>query len=232
LGFYANSYSFLYRTKSIDKFDIGNYNTVIPLSNNKTDPLKKGSFKKANWRSLVVQLFRKNITLLIIVAKLDFVNRKGGYFFKKISKGRRKTMLDNLVFEKHDQAMTDRKILSIPDLFRANGCSEKFISDIESTFDSKDEKPRKQLYIIELSTGLVKIGISANIDKRLKTIEKSSGSKILNKQIFSVSNPFSTESTLHKTFAKYRTNGEFFKCDFINAVDAAKCLIGDEADET
>lgn len=119
-------------------------------------------------------------------------------------------------------------IVSIPDMFKLCGFTEEMIANMENC-KSKPKKA-KQIYVIELSNGLVKIGVSSNIKKRFNAIEKGSGSHILHEELFNSDNPIKVEFKMHKHFLEQRTNGEFYNCDFNEAINLAKelCLIGKE----
>jgi prophage antirepressor-like protein len=78
-----------------------------------------------------------------------------------------------------------------------------------------------QVYIFEAETGLIKIGYTIHPEQRAKKLETSSGFKIKQQ---SVSPPCfnyrEIEKSLHKQFAEYRRQGEWFAMDFQVAIDA------------
>ena len=80
-------------------------------------------------------------------------------------------------------------------------------------------KPQKfYVYALKMGNGTVKIGIAKDVDKRADTIARSSGLKILDiYQTEPAVNARSVENAFHKTFAQFRTNGEFFKIKFQDA---------------
>jgi len=73
----------------------------------------------------------------------------------------------------------------------------------------------KCVYIVELSNGTVKIGVSANLGRRLKEIKNQSGANII-RFCYSnnTKNAFVIEAKMHEEFSEYRLNGEFFYADY------------------
>lgn len=85
----------------------------------------------------------------------------------------------------------------------------------------KDMK-RKVVYALEMSNDTVKIGISSQIDLRVRQVENASGMDILN--VYKTGElphelAIAIEAEAHKHFADFRLNGEFFKVDFVDAVN-------------
>lgn len=70
--------------------------------------------------------------------------------------------------------------------------------------------PVSQVYFISTENGdAVKIGLSQNVDKRLKALQTGNHEKL--KILFSIPGNSAVESNLHELFDDYRINGEWFK---------------------
>ena len=86
---------------------------------------------------------------------------------------------------------------------------------------SKPEPPAQScVYVWQMNNGTVKIGVTADVIKRLNTIEHSSGLEV--NDTFSTAQidrrvAYKIENACHKTFAAYRTKGEFFTVSFAEA---------------
>lgn len=85
--------------------------------------------------------------------------------------------------------------------------------------DKKSIEDPKVIYVISDNQGITKIGVTKNFKKRVKNLSKTSG-RIIVKEFKTTycSNAFEIERELHKIYAPYRINGEWFKCDFEEAV--------------
>lgn len=84
----------------------------------------------------------------------------------------------------------------------------------------------KRVYILKSENGLVKIGISKNVNKRIRNLENSSGYSITD--FYStkmISNSNEIENSLHKKFKANRKCGEWFDIEF------EKTIIALEAEE-
>ena len=79
------------------------------------------------------------------------------------------------------------------------------------------------LYIVKSKHGLIKVGRSKCPKRRIKEIAKATGTPVV-KQFLSplCLNANKIEHYLHKHFAEYRQQGEWFQIDFQIAVDEAK----------
>jgi len=76
-------------------------------------------------------------------------------------------------------------------------------------------KNKECVYIISnMKSGLVKIGVSINPEKRMKSLQCQCGQKLFvwHKTI-PINCAYELESMLHRHFAEYRTYGEWFKLD-------------------
>ena len=95
---------------------------------------------------------------------------------------------------------------SIMNMFKANV--------IESVLP-QDNRDRQYIYVIKNpENDRVKIGVSNNVEKRLKTLETGAGTKLdLVYQSIICSNAFDIENTVHKHFQEYRVFGEWFEID-------------------
>ena len=80
-------------------------------------------------------------------------------------------------------------------------------------------------YVMQNENGLVKIGISKQIDIRQKTLEHASGYNIV--KVFYIKSKRKAhivESELHEIFSEYRKLGEWFELSFKEAVATTKKL--------
>lgn len=83
--------------------------------------------------------------------------------------------------------------------------------------------PMKSIYVVENERGLVKIGVSQNVDQRLKTLSKQGGFTICHLYATeSCSNAFKIENYVHKCLRKYRINGEWFSVSYEEALKVVK----------
>jgi len=81
------------------------------------------------------------------------------------------------------------------------------------------------VYILDFGNR-IKIGRTKNLDKRIKTIENTSGEKI--KQLFFAETDNDKENMLHYCLHKYRTIGEYFTCSFDIAKSAFQNILNGE----
>lgn len=89
---------------------------------------------------------------------------------------------------------------------------------IENMIAQEPNSSNKCLYAIKMSNGTVKIGISADINKRFSQIKSSSGMDIENcVYTENFQNAGKEESRLHKKFKEQRKNGEYFIIPFERA---------------
>ena len=83
----------------------------------------------------------------------------------------------------------------------------------------ESKKTLKSVYVLETDTGLIKIGISTNPDRRIALIETASGFSIVKRYIASPCvNASKIEKEAHRHFAHVRKKGEYFLCAFFEAV--------------
>lgn len=68
------------------------------------------------------------------------------------------------------------------------------------------------IYIIQDSQGLIKIGHSTNVSKRIKHLQTAHGVKL--KLLASAIAPSYIEKRLHKMFFFHRKSGEWFSCSY------------------
>ena len=79
------------------------------------------------------------------------------------------------------------------------------------------------LYIVKSKHGLTKIGCSACPKRRITEIAKATGTPVVKRFISPLClNAQEVERYLHKHFAEFRQEGEWFDIDFQMAVDEAK----------
>jgi hypothetical protein len=84
---------------------------------------------------------------------------------------------------------------------------------------SESEKTLKRVYVLETDTGLVKIGVSLNPDRRIASIENAGGVSIVSRYIAPPClNACKIGKEAHRHFAHERKTGEYFLCAFTEAV--------------
>ena len=91
--------------------------------------------------------------------------------------------------------------------------------------NDSEEKPKKCVYILEMSNHSVKIGVATDFEKRHNTIMRSSGMEIVNwgrTDYISAEAAYKIESTCHKYFKDKRLKGEFFNITFAEACQELK----------
>lgn len=88
----------------------------------------------------------------------------------------------------------------------------------------------QHIYIItNLDVPRIKIGISQDIEGRIKTLQNAGGCKMrLAWSSELINNAASIESILHKKFKEYRYVGEWFNIDLIEAITEAVRLVESE----
>jgi len=115
----------------------------------------------------------------------------------------------------------------------------KFIIEIEELEKREFECEDVYNYVMKNENGLVKIGISKDIDTRQNTLEHTSGYKIID--IFYTKpkrKALIVEAELHRYFSNYRKLGEWFYLEFDDAVEKTKelssidCEIEDEKNKS
>jgi len=78
----------------------------------------------------------------------------------------------------------------------------------------------KRVYVIENERGLIKVGVSQNVENRIKVLSKQGGFLIQN--LFTTdpcSNAYEIERHVHKKLDESCVNGEWFSVSFDEAVD-------------
>lgn len=91
----------------------------------------------------------------------------------------------------------------------------KFIELRQTIFKPTDRKYDKAIYLLEFLDGTIKIGVSKEPDKRIKTIINQSGRTLKNKYITEMlSNSFTIESKIKNRYGKNRLNGEYFELNY------------------
>lgn len=103
----------------------------------------------------------------------------------------------------------------------ADAVNEGFMYLLNTFCDSQVKKKSwKNVYVLEMDSGLVKIGISSKPNTRFATIETSSGCSVINKYISPpCANARDLEKDAHRYFKNHRKKGEFFQCSFSEAVE-------------
>lgn len=88
----------------------------------------------------------------------------------------------------------------------------------------------KRVYVIENQKGEVKIGVSNNVDVRIKAIQNQTGYKITNTYFTDICfNPFEIEKEIQNAFEKSKVFGEWFSISFKDAVKETKRVFGQKA---
>ena len=87
----------------------------------------------------------------------------------------------------------------------------------------------KTVYILDFGDQ-IKIGMTANFQKRLRSIETGSGRPV--KQHFEAKVPKEYEKLLHEKLSEYRSLGEFFSYPYQKAVTLFKELLQQKAVKT
>lgn len=91
----------------------------------------------------------------------------------------------------------------------------KFIELRQAIFTPSNKNYDKSVYLLEFQDGTIKIGVSKEPEKRIKTIINQSGRILKNKYITeSISNSFTIESKIKNRYRKNRLNGEYFKLNY------------------
>jgi IS30 family transposase len=81
---------------------------------------------------------------------------------------------------------------------------------------------KTNIYVFDFGD-MVKIGVSGNVQNRLKTIENQSGRKAL--RFFSIEADQGYENLIHRLFSSYRGIGEYFSIPFDFATSILQSLI-------
>lgn len=91
-------------------------------------------------------------------------------------------------------------------------------------------KKMQGVYIIEKEDGAVKIGISQEAQKRIRTLSKQGGFKIVNQfHTEPCSNAHEIKREMHIKHKEFRVDGEWFKMSFDTGVDALKNIFNAKA---
>lgn len=97
------------------------------------------------------------------------------------------------------------------------------------------ETPKKAVYVIRMSNGTIKIGVSQDIETRLRTLANTSGMEIVESYHTEYVEPktaFKVEHLCHKKFNGSRKRGEYFGISFKDACKAVnECLKERMADD-
>lgn len=91
-------------------------------------------------------------------------------------------------------------------------------------------KEMQSIYVVEKESGAVKIGISQDAEKRIRTLSKQGGFKIMN--LFHTnpcSNAREIEHQMHIKYKEFRIDGEWFKVSFDDSVKSLKEIFDKKA---
>ena len=69
----------------------------------------------------------------------------------------------------------------------------------------------KYIYLLESHNNEHKIGVTNNIDKRIKSLNTGTANNLILLKSFNSEYPFKVEKMIHKTFNKKKINREWFK---------------------
>jgi len=77
---------------------------------------------------------------------------------------------------------------------------------------SKKKRPKKQEYLYILSCGdLLKIGVTNNIEERIKTLQTGNPQQIILEHIEQRNEAYKIETYLHQQFQSFHVRGEWYK---------------------
>ena len=95
-------------------------------------------------------------------------------------------------------------------------------------FKTKDNF--KRIYVLKSSNGNVKIGVSADVERRKRYFTSGSGYEIVDYRFTKpCSNAFLIEKSVHKHFEHRRLEGEWFSCGFEEALACVERMFTDFA---
>lgn len=95
-------------------------------------------------------------------------------------------------------------------------------------------KNEKYLYIIEFTSKLIKMGITNNLDERIKSLQNSSEFLVSRQYLIGLLDSrtaFNLEKELYNSFKNYRKEGEYFGIDFNLVVDKLNEILGGTINE-
>lgn len=92
------------------------------------------------------------------------------------------------------------------------------------------KKKMKRIYIIESERSAIKIGISQDVEKRIRTLSKQGGFKVKNLYYTEYcSNAYSIEHDIHLMYKDKCIDSEWFDVPFKDAVSALKNMFYERA---
>jgi hypothetical protein len=98
---------------------------------------------------------------------------------------------------------------------------------MKEQIDNKIIEPNQWVYVIEKGKNQLKVGVTTDLDSRLKMLERLGGFHILRKQIFGpFHNGYQVENEIHKCLNPYSLIGEWFSVDYEYAVSIATVVAG------
>ena len=96
----------------------------------------------------------------------------------------------------------------------------------ENIFKSKKITNKKSIYIVKFRDGTIKIGVSKNPQRRIKTIERNSGRIAIESFISKeVENSFEIEMKIKNRFKGNNIKGEFYNQDYNEVLNFTKELL-------
>ena len=99
---------------------------------------------------------------------------------------------------------------------------------------TKEKLMNLETFKIEFTSKLIKIGITNNLDKRIKSLQNSSGflvSRQYSTGLLDSRTAFNLEKELCNSFKNYRKEGEYFGIDFNLVVDKLNKILGGTINE-
>ena len=151
------------------------------------------------------------------------------------------------LFSKTGKSAELREYLNTCELKKADIIADNFLKKfnddiqaikedfIASMTKPKDVLPEQYVYILEKNENSIKIGVSKNVEKRIKSLEKSGGFTRKRVVCFGkIKNGYEVETKSHKKLSDYRTNGEWFNVPFelaVKTVEEIYNLFGDSSIE-
>ena len=99
------------------------------------------------------------------------------------------------------------------------------MSELRKTTITTLEVPMKSIYVVENEHGCIKIGVSQNVEDRIKTLSNQGGFRIKNLFYTSpCSNAYSIEKLAHTYFHYANINREWFEVDYMLAREVVSSI--------
>ncbi len=87
-------------------------------------------------------------------------------------------------------------------------------------------EPNQWVYVVEKGNSEVKVGVTTDLEHRLKVMERLGGFHILRKKIFGpFQNGYQVETKIHKSLSSYKSIGEWFSIEYEKAISVAQEIV-------